>query len=70
MSMFDKAKDKAEQLAGEAKQKIGERTGNEDLKNAGKADEVTGEAKEAGHRLRDKVAGAVRDVKARMSGER
>jgi uncharacterized protein YjbJ (UPF0337 family) len=63
MGILDKAKDKAEQLIGEAKEKIGQMTGNESLENAGKRDQLSGEAKEAGHDLRDKAAGVVEDVK-------
>jgi uncharacterized protein YjbJ (UPF0337 family) len=63
MGILDKAKDKAEQLIGEAKEKIGQMTGNEALENAGKRDQLSGEAKEAGHDLRDKAAGVVEDVK-------
>jgi uncharacterized protein YjbJ (UPF0337 family) len=62
MGILDKAKDKAEQLIGEAKEKIGQMTGNESLENAGKRDQLSGEVKEAGHDLRDKTAGAVHDV--------
>ena len=69
MGIFDKAKDKAEQLIGEAKEKIGQLTGNESLENAGKRDQVSGEAKEAGHDLRDKAAGAVDDVKDKFRGD-
>jgi uncharacterized protein YjbJ (UPF0337 family) len=69
MGIFDKVKDKAEQLIGEAKEKIGQMTGNESLENAGKRDQLSGEVKEAGHDLRDKAAAAVDDVKDELSGE-
>lgn len=67
MSVFDKVKDKAEQLIGEAKEKIGQLTGNESLENAGKRDQLSGEVKEAGHDLRDKAAGALDDAKDKLS---
>jgi uncharacterized protein YjbJ (UPF0337 family) len=67
MGIFDKVKDKAEQLIGEAKEKIGQMTGNEGLENSGKRDQLSGEIKEAGHDLRDKAAGAVDDVKDKFS---
>ncbi len=70
MSVFDQAKDKAEQLIGEAKEKIGKLTGNEDLEAAGERDQVVGEVKEAGHDLRDKAADAVQDVKDKFSGDK
>lgn len=63
MSGFDKAKDKAKQKMGEAKEKLGDATDNEDMKNAGKRDQLAGEAKESGHDLRDKAAGAAKDFK-------
>ncbi len=66
MSMFDKAKDKAEQMVGEAKEKMGRATDNEELENAGKRDQLSGEAKETGHDLRDKAAGAAHDAKERL----
>jgi uncharacterized protein YjbJ (UPF0337 family) len=70
MSVFDKAKDKAEQLTGKAKEKLGQGTDNEELENAGKRDQLSGEAKETGHDLRDKAAGAVHDVKEGLSDDR
>jgi uncharacterized protein YjbJ (UPF0337 family) len=69
MGAFDKAKDKAEQVTGEAKQKAGRATGDEELEDAGKRDEVSGEAKEAGHDLRDKAAGAVHDAKEAITND-
>ncbi len=70
MSIFDKVKDKAEQLIGEAKEKIGQMTGNENLEQAGKNDQLAGEVKEAGHDLRDKAAGAGDDVKDKFSDDK
>jgi uncharacterized protein YjbJ (UPF0337 family) len=61
--MFDKAKDKAEQLVGKGKERVGEATDNEELEDAGKRDQLSGEAKEAGHDLRDKAAGVVHDTR-------
>ncbi|MGH3602295.1 MAG: CsbD family protein [Pseudonocardiaceae bacterium] len=63
MSILDKVKDKAEQLVGMAKEKIGEATGNESLEHSGQREQMVGEAKEAGHDLRDKAADAVEDLK-------
>lgn len=63
MGVFDKAKDKAEQAAGHAKEGAGKATGDEDLKAEGKRDQASGEVKEVGHDLRDKAAGAAHDVK-------
>jgi uncharacterized protein YjbJ (UPF0337 family) len=69
MGVFDKAKDKAEQAVGKGKEGVGEATDNEDLENAGKRDQVSGEAKEAGHELRDKAAGVVHDAKENLRGD-
>lgn len=66
MSVFDKAKDKAEQLAGKAKEHTGQATDNPELEDAGKRDQLSGEAKEAGHDLRDKAAGAVHDARENL----
>ncbi|OLF05665.1 CsbD family protein [Actinophytocola xanthii] len=70
MSMFDKAKDKAEQVTGQGKEKVGRATDNEELEDAGKRDQLSGEAKEAGHDLRDKAAGAVHDAKEAFRGDK
>jgi uncharacterized protein YjbJ (UPF0337 family) len=67
MSMLDKAKDKAEQLVGQAKEKLGQATDNRDLEASGKADQTRGEVKEAGHDLRDRAQGAVQDVKDKFN---
>ncbi|MEC3980165.1 CsbD family protein [Amycolatopsis sp. H20-H5] len=67
MSIFDKAKDKAQQAAGTAKEKLGEATNNEDLANSGRADQTKGEVKEAGHDLRDKAEGGVQDLKDKFN---
>ncbi|MGH4010969.1 MAG: CsbD family protein [Pseudonocardiaceae bacterium] len=69
MGIFDKLRDKAEQLIGGAKEKIGQTTGDESLENAGKHDQLSGEVKEAGHELRDNAAGAVHDVKEELRGD-
>ena len=69
MSIFDKMKDKAEQLVGEAKEKTGRATDNEELENAGKRDQTSGELKETGHDLRDKAAGAYQDTKRNLTND-
>ncbi|HVK21472.1 MAG TPA: CsbD family protein [Actinokineospora sp.] len=63
MSIFDKVKDKAEQLIGDAKEKIGEMTGNESLANSGRADQVEGEVKEVAHDVQDKAEEAAQGVR-------
>ena len=55
MSLVDKAKNKAEELAGQAKEAAGKATGNERLEAEGKADQTTGNLKQAGENLKDVV---------------
>lgn len=70
MGIFDKAKHKAEQLIGEAKEKIGQMTSNASLEKAGKRDQLSAEAGEAGHDLCDKAAGDVPDMRDKLSGDK
>lgn len=53
MSGVDKAKNKAEELKGSAKEQTGEATGNEDLKAEGQADQGKGNVKQAGEKIKD-----------------
>ena len=53
MSFIDKAKNKVEELAGQAKEKTGEVTGNNDLQAEGKADQASGNLKDAGEKIKD-----------------
>jgi len=59
----------AEQLVGEVKEKMGHATDNDDLENAGKRDQTSGEFKEAGHDVRDKAAGAYQDAKDKLGND-
>jgi uncharacterized protein YjbJ (UPF0337 family) len=70
MGTFDKMKDKAEQIIGKGKEKVGQETDNPELEDAGKRDQLKGEAKEAGHDLRDKAAGAVKDAKDSLTDDK
>lgn len=54
----DKAKHKAEEVTGEAKEAFGKATDNEKLEAEGKGDQVSGNVKQAG----DKVKDAAKDV--------
>jgi uncharacterized protein YjbJ (UPF0337 family) len=67
VGILDKAMDKAEQLIGEAKEKLGQLTGNEKLENAGKRDQLAGEAKETVHDVRDEAAGVIDDARDKLS---
>lgn len=54
MSEFvDKARDKAQQAQGGMKEAAGKATGDEDLRNEGKADKAKGNLKEAGEKVKD-----------------
>ncbi|QNG20969.1 CsbD family protein [Rhodococcus triatomae] len=59
MGIEDKAQNKAEDVGGKIKEAAGSATGDEDLKNEGKGDQVKSGFKEAGEKLKD----AVDDVK-------
>lgn len=61
MSIVDKAKNKTQEVTGEAKEKIGEHTGNEDLQAQGQADQSEGALKQAGEKLKD-AGGKVKDA--------
>ena len=53
MGATDKMKDKAEAAKGEVKQKVGDATDNEQWQAEGKADEVKGNLKQAGEKVKD-----------------
>jgi uncharacterized protein YjbJ (UPF0337 family) len=53
MSGLDKAKNKAEELGGEAKEKIGDATGNQRLEDEGHVDQASGNLKQAGEKVKD-----------------
>ncbi|GAA5073929.1 MULTISPECIES: CsbD family protein [Nocardia] len=53
MSATDKAKNKADDLAGQAKEKFGEATDDQDLKNEGKGDQIKSNLKDAGEKVKD-----------------
>ena len=53
MSAMDKLSNKADELKGEAKQKIGGATGNEDMQAEGVKDEKSGQVKDVGEKIKD-----------------
>ena len=59
MGIDDKAENKTEDLKGRAKEAAGSVTGNDDLKNEGRADQAESSIKQAGEKVKD----AVSDVK-------
>ena len=53
VSAIDKAKNKADELAGQAKERIGQATGDTHTENEGKADQVKSNLKDAGEKVKD-----------------
>jgi uncharacterized protein YjbJ (UPF0337 family) len=53
MSGIDKMKNKAEELSGKSKESVGEATGDRDLQAEGKADQASGNLKQAGEKVKD-----------------
>lgn len=53
MGLDDKIKNKAQDLAGKAKEKVGEATGNDDLRAEGQKDQAEGNVKEGVENVKD-----------------
>ena len=53
MGTMDKLKDKAQATQGEAKEKLGDATDNEQWQAEGKADKAKGNLKQAGEKVKD-----------------
>lgn len=53
MSGTNKAKNKAQDLGGKAKETVGKVTGDKDTKNAGKSDQTKSDLKGAGEKVKD-----------------
>ena len=53
MSIGDKFHNKAQELRGRAKLKTGETTGDKRLQREGRADQVKGDLKQAGEKIKD-----------------
>jgi uncharacterized protein YjbJ (UPF0337 family) len=53
MSDLDKARNKVDELAGKAKEKLGHAAGDTDTENEGKADQVKSNLKDAGEKVKD-----------------
>ena len=53
MGLADKAKDKAEELAGKAKGTVGDKTDNPDLEAEGRTQEAKADVKQAGENVKD-----------------
>jgi len=63
MSAGDKIKNKAQEVAGKAKEKVGEITGNDELRREGQADQAEAGVKQAGEKVKDGVGDAKDAVK-------
>lgn len=53
MSTGDKIDNKAEELKGKAKEGVGRATDDQELENQGKVDQVKGNLKQAGEKVKD-----------------
>ncbi len=53
MGLVDKAKDKAQSVSGDAKEQVGDATGDESLQAEGEADQPKGNLKQAGEKVKD-----------------
>ena len=53
MGIGDKIANKAEELGGKAKEKIGDVTGNEDMQAEGQAEKSKADLKQAGEKVKD-----------------
>ncbi|MCT7367988.1 CsbD family protein [Mycolicibacterium llatzerense] len=57
MGAVDKAKNKAEELAGKAKEKVGQATGDKDTEAEGRKDQAKSNLKQAGEKVKDVFRG-------------
>lgn len=55
MSFIDEAKNKAQEVVGDAKEKVGERTDNDELRAEGQRDQTEGKVKGVGEDIKDKL---------------
>ncbi len=55
MGIADKAKNAGQKLSGQAKEAVGKHTDNRDLEAGGKKDQVAGDLKNAGEKVKDAV---------------
>lgn len=53
MSGTDKVKNKVEDVAGKAKEKLGELTGDDSMTNEGRKDQTEADLKNAGEKVKD-----------------
>jgi uncharacterized protein YjbJ (UPF0337 family) len=53
MSLADKARNEAQELRGQTKEWVGDKSGNEEMAAEGKADQLKARAKQAGEHVKD-----------------
>jgi uncharacterized protein YjbJ (UPF0337 family) len=53
MGLEDKARNKADEMKGQAKEKAGHATGDENLEAEGRADQAVADVKQAGEKVKD-----------------
>ncbi len=53
MGDTDKVNNKTQEIAGEAKERIGDLTGDDKLRSEGQADQTKGNLKQAGEKIKD-----------------
>ena len=63
MGIFDKAKNSAEKLAGQAKEAVGDHTGDDELKAEGQKDQAKGSIKNVGEDVKDAASDIKNDLK-------
>lgn len=62
MGMFDKAKNSAEKLKGQAKETVGDHNNDEDLKAEGQKDQAKGSVKNVGEDVKDAASDIKKDL--------
>ena len=65
MGTQDKASNKLQDIKGKVKETVGSATGDEDLENEGKADQVKASVKDVGEKVKD----AASEVKDAVTGK-
>ena len=69
MGIADNAKNKAEDLKGQAKEKVGSATGNSDLESEGQVDQAVAAVKDHLTNAADKVKDGGEAVKDKLTGK-
>lgn len=57
MGLRDKAKNKAQSVTGKAEEKTGKATGDHSMEAEGRADQMAGDLKQAGEKVKDAAHG-------------